>query len=259
MSQHDSDSESDGSITASSTSSDGNPPEGYVEGRACHFLGHLEAIPVTREGTLVQVHHAWVRVADRNDHEFSVLSSNPHGPRFNFCYKLPGPGNNWLARTSNNTDATTELFVHVQKQGIKGHKIHVYQCVHVQNSSWIIESYPKENKTKRIPQDEALAWSLQQRLHFEIGDTVGRHPWNRPSRYNQRGRESLAMDEDERMDSGEDLDEDEDEESDGEEDEDEDEEDEEDEDDDEESDDEEDEDNDEESVPPFGAIWASRA
>ena len=274
MSQHDSDSESDGSITASSTSSDENLPGGYVEGRVCHFLGHIEAIPVTREGNLVQVHHAWVRVADRNDHEFSVFSSNPRGPRFNFCYKLPGSGNNWLARTSDNTDATTELFVHVQKQGIKGHKIHVYQCVHhAQSSSWIIESYPKEKKTKRIPQDEALAWSLQQRLHFEIGDTFGRHPWNRPSRYNQRGREVLSMDEDEvadedeRMDAGEDLEEDEDEESDDEEDEESDdqEDDDDDGDDDEESDGEDEDDDedgdedDEESVPTFGAIWASRA
>ncbi|KAJ4024568.1 hypothetical protein NW752_003136 [Fusarium irregulare] len=270
MSQHDSDSESDGSITASSTSSDDNLPAEYVEGRVCHFLGHLEAIPVTREGTLVQVHHAWVRVTDPNDHEFSVLSSNPHGPRFNFCYKLPGPGNNWLARTSDNTDATTELFVHVQKQGIKGHKIHVYQCVHhAQSSSWIIESYPKEKKTKRIPQTEALAWSLQQRLRFEIGDTFGRHPWNKPSKYHQRGRELEAMDEDEvadedeRMDTGEDLDEDEDEdeESDDGEDEESDDQDNEVSDDgeDEGSDDEEDGEDDEESVPTFGAIWASRA
>lgn len=155
--------------------------------------------------------------------------------------------------------------MHIQKQGIKGHKIHVYQCVHhARSSSWIIESYPKENKTKRIPQDEALAWSLQQRLHFEIGDTRGRHPWNKPSKYHQRGRELEAMDEDEvadedeRMDGGEDLDEDEDEESDDEEDEESDDEEDDDDDDDEESDEEEDEEDDEESVPTFGAIWASR-
>nr|CEG04900.1 unnamed protein product [Fusarium clavum] len=127
MSQPDSESESDGSITPSSTSSDEDLPDEYVKGRVCHFLGHIEVIPINREGSLVQVHHAWISITDPTDREFSVLSSNPHGPRFDFCYKLPGQGNNWLARTSHGTDGTTELFETVQKHSTKGYKLHVYE------------------------------------------------------------------------------------------------------------------------------------
>ncbi|KAJ4136488.1 hypothetical protein NW768_004102 [Fusarium equiseti] len=255
MSQ-DSDFDSDGSISSSSTDSDEDPLGEYVEGRICHFLGHLEAIPINREGTLLQVHHAWIRVTDPTDSEFSVLNSNPHGPKFDFCYKLPGPGNNWLARTTNGSDGTTELFETVQKHSIKGYKLHVYECVHQRASSWIIESYLKETKMKRVPEGNSLAWTLQQRLRFEIGDAYGRHPWNGPSKYNERAREIWALDgdeyddEDERLDRGENLEEDEDEDYEVEDDEEAE--------DDEESDDEgEDEDGDGESVPTFGAIWQS--
>ncbi|CAG7557909.1 unnamed protein product [Fusarium equiseti] len=250
MSHQDSHYDSDGSITHTSHSSDEDPLDEYVEGRICHFLGHLEAIPINREGTLAHVHHAWIRALGAPDREFSVLNSNAHGPRFDFCFKLPSPGNNWLARTSDGTGGTTELFETVQKHSTKGYKIHVYECVHLQSSSWIIESYLKEEKMKRVSEGENMIWDLQQRLGFEIGDGYARHFRDRPFKYHGFGRDIRDRDgdeyddEDERLDRGEylsDLSEYADEGSD------------------EEAEDEEVEDEDEESVPTIGAIWGSLA
>ncbi|RBR23132.1 uncharacterized protein FIESC28_04127 [Fusarium coffeatum] len=262
MSQHDSESESesDGSITPSSASAEEYARDAYVEGRVCRFLGHIEAVPINREGTLVQVHRAWVNVTHRTRRDFSVLSDNPHGPRWDFCYKLPGPGNSWLARTTEDTNASTELFQTVQKHSVKGYKHHTYECDHNGASSWIIESYPEEEKMDKVLEGREMIRTLQQRLGFEIGDVYGRHFRYKPSKLNDLGRErrwieegDLYEDEEDETDDGEDSEED---------DEDEDDEDEDTEmDDGEESDDQEDddEDDDEESVSTFGAIWASCA
>jgi len=250
MSQHDSESESesDGSITPSSTASEDYAREAYVEGRVCHFLGHIEAIPINRGGTLVHVHRAWIRLGHETSREFSVLSDNPHGPRWDFCYKLSGPGNSWIARTSEDTDGSTELFETVAAHRSKGYKHHIYECDHHGASSWIIESYLEEKKPERVPEGRGMVWTLQQRLGFEIGDKHGRHFRYKSSKLNDPGREHRWIekgdfygDEEDEEDDGEDSEEDEEDEED------------------EESDEEEEEDEDEESVPTIGAIWGSLA
>ncbi|KAH7191858.1 uncharacterized protein B0J16DRAFT_393919 [Fusarium flagelliforme] len=253
MSQHDSESEpeSDGSITPSNSDAEDYAREAYVEGRVCRFLGHIEAIPINREGTLVQVHRAWIRVTHRSSHNFSVLSDNPQGPRWDFCYKLPGPGNSWIARTSDDTDASTELFETVGKHSIKGYKLHTYECDHDGASSWIIESYLEKEKKERVPAGNQMVWTLQQRLGFEIGDKYGRHFRYKPSKLNDLGRERRWIEEGDFY--GDEEDEEDDYEESDEEAEDEEESDEESEDEDEIED--EDEDEDEGSVRTFGAIW----
>jgi hypothetical protein len=238
MSQHDSESESesDGSITPSSTTSDDYPPENYVEGRDCHHLGHLEAIPIKREGTLVQIHHAWIW--DRIT-EWTVLNTNKFGPRFDYCYKLPGLGNNWIAKTTEGTGGSTELFETVQRHSTKGYKYHVYECVHHGDntlSSWIIESYLEVEKKEKVPEGRQMIWTLKERLGFDVWDLRLRRCRDRPSQYSEFGElwgayqtrheydeededEYEYDDEDERLDRGEFLDEDSDEEYDKEDDE----------------------------------------
>ncbi|CAG7557908.1 unnamed protein product [Fusarium equiseti] len=167
MSQQDSG--SDGSISPSSSRSD-DPPHWFVKGRDCHYLGHLEAIPINLGGTLHLVFKACVGY---NDTEWNVFTSNDHGPVWDICFKLPCPGNNWIAKITIGSGSITELLrlvVAGEPQGA-GYKYHRYSTVtHGERltEAFIFESYLEGEERERVPRGPEMISTLRERLGFDV-------------------------------------------------------------------------------------------
>ncbi|KAH7191857.1 uncharacterized protein B0J16DRAFT_379745 [Fusarium flagelliforme] len=171
MSQQDS--SSDGSITPSSTRSD-DPPELFVKGPHCRYLGHLEAIPINLGGTLQRVFKACVGYIDTM---WSVMTSNDHGPKYDICFKLPSPGNNWIGQTVVDSGAREELMRLIRANEPKGsqYKYHTYYSLHdgrKTTESFIFESYLEDEGRERVPEGPEMIPTLQERLGFDVCELV---------------------------------------------------------------------------------------
>lgn len=167
MSQQDS--SSDDSISPSSDRFEG-PPERLVKGRHCHHLGHLEAIPINFGGTLRRVSKACVGYSDT---EWRILNSNSHGPKNNICFKLPCPGNNWIATIQLLSDSSAELLKLVQASEPKGSKYNYHRYITLTygervNESHIFESYLEDEDRERVPEGPEMIPTLQKRLGFDV-------------------------------------------------------------------------------------------
>nr|CEG04899.1 unnamed protein product [Fusarium clavum] len=174
MSQQDS--SSDGSITPSSTRP-GNGRDCVIKGRNCRHLGHLEAIPINLGGTLQRVSRACVGYVNTM---WSVITSNEHGPKWNICFKLPGPGNNWIAQTVVDSGAREELMRLIRANEPKDsqYKYHTYYLLHHGDNSlyggdktiesFIFESYLEDQGRERVPEGPEMIPTLQERLGFDV-------------------------------------------------------------------------------------------
>ncbi|KAJ4136489.1 hypothetical protein NW768_004103 [Fusarium equiseti] len=158
----------DGSISPSSSQSE-DPPEWFIKGRHCHHLGHLEAIPINLGGTL-----QLVLIADvgYNDTQWCVFTNNAYGPKYDICFKLSGPGNNWIAQTVVGSGSSEELFQLVQTSEPKGstyrYHIHVTLTHGVRvTESYIFESYLEGEDRERVPEGPEMIPTLQERLGFD--------------------------------------------------------------------------------------------
>ena len=166
MSQQDS--SSDGSISPSSSQSE-DPPEWFIKGQDCHHLGHLEAIPVNHGGILLRVFNACVGY---NYTGWKVFTVNGYGPRWDVCFKLPCPGNNWIAQTVVGFGSLEELLQLVQANEPKGckYKYHRYTTLtHGERvtNSFIFEGHLEGEDRERVPEGPEMIPTLQKRLGFD--------------------------------------------------------------------------------------------
>ena len=177
MSQQDSssDSESDESISSSSPRLRlADILNLSIKGRDCRYISHLEAIPVNHGGTLPIVFKACV---DYNNTEWQVFTSNYWGPACNICFKLPCPGNNWIAKIAVGSDSRSELSKLVKASAPKGvkYEYHRYGKVNYGDrvtESLIFKSYLEDEERERVPEGPEMIPTLQKRLGFDACETL---------------------------------------------------------------------------------------
>lgn len=144
-----------------------------IKGRDCRYISHLEAIPVNHGGTLQIVFKAGV---DYNNTEWQVFTSNYWGPDCDICFKLPCPGNNWIAKIAVGSDSRSELLKLVKASAPKGfkYKYHRYGKVHYGDKvteSFIFESYLEDEDKERVPEGPEMIPTLRERLGFQACET----------------------------------------------------------------------------------------
>ncbi|KAH7191856.1 uncharacterized protein B0J16DRAFT_379744 [Fusarium flagelliforme] len=161
MSQQDSESNSDGSISPTSSTSENPWP---IFGRDCHHLGHLEAIPIKRSGNLKLIFKGSIEPVDE---EWGICNANYHGPCTDICFKIPGPGNNWIAALVEH-GSMDELVEIVQAHDTKGYKYHWYtRFDHYRTKpvqEVIVESYSEGDKRERVPEGPGMIATLAERI-----------------------------------------------------------------------------------------------
>ncbi|KAJ4024569.1 hypothetical protein NW766_000807 [Fusarium irregulare] len=175
MSQQDS--SSDGSVSTSHSHSQSEDPpvwstsefedsSNWVMAPDCPRLGHLEAILSTSE----LVSEACVRYDETG---WWVRNSNGHGPKYDICFKLPCPGNNWIARLAVGSDSWPELLKLVKANEPKGvkYKYHRYETTtygETITESLIFESFLEGEEREQVPRGPEMVLTLQERLGFDV-------------------------------------------------------------------------------------------
>ena len=172
MSQQDS--SSDGSISptdSTSSHSDENislfsstsEDQGPIHGLDCHHLGHTEAIPITRNGILKLISKASITAGE----EWGIRNANHHGPYHDICFKIPGPGNNWIAAITEPA-AMVELVGMMQAQNTKGYEYYLYSRFDHYRSKEvqevIFESFLRGEEEGRVPEGPEMIATLAERI-----------------------------------------------------------------------------------------------
>lgn len=171
-------SHSDGSVSPSdSTSSDSDGSLGTLSPRNSissedswdlRHLGHVEAIPVNHGGILKIVRRACVETSAGS---WVVLNLNYHGPDDDIAFRIPGPGNNWIACITHHR-VMDELRALIRSGDNKGYKYHWYsktkQVGDTVYQSFIIESYLESNKKERVPEGPEMIETLEDRIGFMV-------------------------------------------------------------------------------------------
>nr|CEG04898.1 unnamed protein product [Fusarium clavum] len=175
MSQQDSDLDSDASISPTnsipshsdenmSTSSSTSENQWPIHGRDCHHLGHLEAIPIQRNGTLKLIFKASIDTAGE---EWGIRNANCHGPYHDICFKIPGPGNNWIAAITEPA-AMVELAEIMKAHDTKGYGYYLYSRLDHYRSKKvqevIFESFPEGEEEGRVPEGPEMIATLAKRI-----------------------------------------------------------------------------------------------
>ncbi|RBR23133.1 uncharacterized protein FIESC28_04128 [Fusarium coffeatum] len=179
------DSESDGSISSSSSSSSEHisptsptPSDPNRSISRSHSIssqdswdryqrGHIEAIPINHGGILKIVMTACVEVY--RDGDWGIKNCNYHGPERDICFRVPGPGNNWIASITD-PRAMNELRNIIRSGDTKGYEYHWYSTTDYDDDGdnisqeFIIESYLEGNKKERVPAGPEMIATLEERL-----------------------------------------------------------------------------------------------
>ena len=169
------DSESDGSTSpsdSSSSDSDGSAsPCNSISSEDSwdlRHLGHVEAIPVNHGGILKIVRRACVETSAGS---WVVLNLNYHGPDDDIAFRIPGPGNNWIASITHHR-VMDELRALIRSGDTKGYKYHWYsktkQVGDTVYQSFIIESYLESDKKERVPEGPEMIETLEDRIGFMV-------------------------------------------------------------------------------------------
>jgi len=121
-----------------------------------------------RDGTLKIVFNACVEHVAGS---WGIRNSNYYGPKNNICFKLPGPGNNWIASISE-AKAMEELDDIVDKHDNKGYEYHWYTTLMLEEDrrsrDFIVESYLEGEDRERVPEGRQMILTLKERLGFKF-------------------------------------------------------------------------------------------
>lgn len=106
-----------------------------------------------------------------SDGDWGITNCNQHGPKRDVCFKIPSPGNKWIASITN-PKALLELRDLVWSHNTKDYEYHWYIRVdhdgRNMSREFIVESYLESEKKGRVSEGPDMIETLEERLGFML-------------------------------------------------------------------------------------------